>query len=365
MAALAALVACTGAVAAADGSRAPRIVGGVQTTTDEWPWQVALTRDGFFACGGSLIAADVVLTAAHCVSDPDGTPVPSQALRAVFGLTDLSHGDDPGAFAVAVRRSFVSPRFDVNALAAGFDFALLLLDAEVDRETIDLATGAEAKRFEPGDRAWTTGWGLIDGSPQTGSSVLHEVDVRLAECASDLGFSDSLFFCVAGSAGACHGDSGGPLMIRLPGGEFRQIGVTSFSDVHCENLSAWTNVARNPVRGALAEGLTALRNDAPPPAGPAPGADATPPETTITKAPKRTIRTRRERVRVTIRFTATEPGHFTCSLDGRRARRCSSPHTFRVRKGFHRFQVFATDASGNADPIPDTVGWRVKRVASR
>jgi hypothetical protein len=70
-------------------------------------------------------------------------------------------------------------------------------------------------------------------------------------------------------------------------------------------------------------------------------------------------------VRVTIAFKSTEAGHFTCSLDRAPGRRCSSPLTLRVRRGAHRFQVFATDESANADPIPDTVAWRVKPVRSR
>ena len=32
----------------------------------EWPWLVMIKRSGAFACGGSLIGADWVLTAAHC-----------------------------------------------------------------------------------------------------------------------------------------------------------------------------------------------------------------------------------------------------------------------------------------------------------
>lgn len=43
-----------------------RIVGGVQTGVNEWPWQAALMlRDSQF-CGGSLINDRYVLTAAHC-----------------------------------------------------------------------------------------------------------------------------------------------------------------------------------------------------------------------------------------------------------------------------------------------------------
>ena len=40
-----------------------RIVGGVQAFNGDWPWQVALFRLGGFACGGSLINSQWVITA--------------------------------------------------------------------------------------------------------------------------------------------------------------------------------------------------------------------------------------------------------------------------------------------------------------
>ena len=62
------------AVTPADAARSdtPDIVGGREAIPGAWPWQAALinhtssdTYTGQF-CGGSLIAANWVLTAAHC-----------------------------------------------------------------------------------------------------------------------------------------------------------------------------------------------------------------------------------------------------------------------------------------------------------
>lgn len=47
------------------------VVNGENASPHDWPWQIALYRSGRFGCGGSLIANNWVLTAAHCVSrDP-------------------------------------------------------------------------------------------------------------------------------------------------------------------------------------------------------------------------------------------------------------------------------------------------------
>ncbi|XP_030751742.1 trypsin-7-like [Sitophilus oryzae] len=45
-----------------------RIVGGVETLVNEYPWMVALQYNNRFYCGASLINSKYLLTAAHCVN---------------------------------------------------------------------------------------------------------------------------------------------------------------------------------------------------------------------------------------------------------------------------------------------------------
>ena len=50
-----------------------RIVGGVDATADQAPFQVALQYSGWFGwshlCGGSLVGTQSVVTAAHCTEE--------------------------------------------------------------------------------------------------------------------------------------------------------------------------------------------------------------------------------------------------------------------------------------------------------
>ncbi|EDL81021.1 rCG31213, isoform CRA_c [Rattus norvegicus] len=52
-----------------------RVVGGQEASPNSWPWQVSLqylsSGKWHHTCGGSLVANNWVLTAAHCIR---GTP---------------------------------------------------------------------------------------------------------------------------------------------------------------------------------------------------------------------------------------------------------------------------------------------------
>jgi hypothetical protein len=105
--------------------------------------------------------------------------------------------------------------------------------------------------------------------------------------------------------------------------------------------------------------------EAPPPDPVGPGAlpnpDTFAPETRITGAPKPKMQTRKRRAKVRIAFASEPAATFSCRLDGRSAVPCSSPFKAKVKKGRHTFAVGAVDASGNADPTPASVRWKVKR----
>jgi hypothetical protein len=92
--------------------------------------------------------------------------------------------------------------------------------------------------------------------------------------------------------------------------------------------------------------------------------DRTAPKTTITKAPKSKIKTKRKRTRIKFAFRSSEASTFSCTLDGK-TKPCSSPYTTRVRKGKHRFSVVATDIAGNVDRTPATDKFKVKRKQRR
>lgn len=55
------------------------IVGGSAATTGQFPYQVALLQSGSLFCGGVLLNANTVLTAAHCSVDTSASSVKVRA----------------------------------------------------------------------------------------------------------------------------------------------------------------------------------------------------------------------------------------------------------------------------------------------
>jgi hypothetical protein len=101
-----------------------------------------------------------------------------------------------------------------------------------------------------------------------------------------------------------------------------------------------------------------LAPDAPSPPPPDPP-DTNTPEATITKGPKNKTRKKK----ATFEFAGTDAravASFQCKLDGEAFAPCTSPHTVRVKKGKHTFQVQAIDQAGNiGQPATDT--WKRKK----
>jgi hypothetical protein len=85
------------------------------------------------------------------------------------------------------------------------------------------------------------------------------------------------------------------------------------------------------------------------------------PDTTVTKKPKKRSATRKAK----IKFTSTVAGStFTCAVDGKAARPCTSPYKKKVKIGKHIVVITATSPFGIVDPTPATVKFKVTEPRS-
>ncbi|MGH2989488.1 MAG: right-handed parallel beta-helix repeat-containing protein [Gaiellaceae bacterium] len=100
--------------------------------------------------------------------------------------------------------------------------------------------------------------------------------------------------------------------------------------------------------------------------------DTVPPETDVTKRPKKRVKTRKRNKNAKFKFESDEPGSsFECRLQSKKGKArtsgddfepCESPFRRKVKADRkHELEVRATDQAGNIDPTPATHRWKVKR----
>ncbi len=90
-----------------------------------------------------------------------------------------------------------------------------------------------------------------------------------------------------------------------------------------------------------------------------------PPNTVLGKHPRAKVTTKKAKVKVTFKFRSKTGTRFQCKLDKKRFAACSSPKSYRVSPGKHKFTVRAVGAGDAADPTPATFKFKVVKKKKR
>lgn len=249
-------------LAVAPAPRAGAIHRGEDADIRAYPFMVSLrladTPDSP-RCGGTLIAADVVLTAAHCVS-----AVPQGGLAAVVGV---DRPDWTDARVVGTVAHAVPETFDLSVDNRD-DIAVVRLATPQSTPTVELAAGEP----DVGDRVVTVGWGCTNAPPVCAVEATNLQASRQrvldehASCGEDVFWTRPLYhapttICTEGvrhRSTINRGDSGGPLLVPGPCDVgVRQVGVTSLgADSPTRLYAGFTSV---PVEADwLARAITSL-----------------------------------------------------------------------------------------------------------
>ncbi|MFF2847092.1 trypsin-like serine protease [Streptomyces sp. NPDC058001] len=207
----------------------PFIIGGAETAISSAPWMVQLgyydaAKDEGYFCGGTLVAADKVLTAAHCVAGLNW----SRNGAVLAGATNL---DDAASGTVAgVHRQWQHPKYSATTLRN--DVAVLTLDRAIDQRWLRLAASDDSALYKAGTSGTVYGWGLTSGADDaTLSAKLRKVTLPMvadSTCNTAMKgvlgadwFAEGSMVCAgtpasgadAGTKSTCSGDSGGPLVV--------------------------------------------------------------------------------------------------------------------------------------------------------
>ncbi|WP_292427877.1 serine protease [Mesorhizobium sp.] len=234
------------------------IRGGETAKAGDWPWQVRIlsnVTDGSGYCGGALVAASWVLTAAHCVKG-------KRTLAIGYGSSELAKLKKMAAVELIVH-----PDYTRNPTKN--DVALIRLTEPInDIETIGVADAkADALLNKTNAKVMVTGWGATfdnkldptilalynQANPENLREVLSPENVKIPnelrqveidiidhdKCKANYGLLENPNFAVsdtelcAGAPGtgrdSCYGDSGGPLFAAAPDGKgYVELGVVSW-----------------------------------------------------------------------------------------------------------------------------------------
>ena len=300
--AVAGLLLATSALSATDAPDASAVIGGAEATNPGWVVGILDTSASLpdfgprvrLTCAGALVAADIVLTAGHCIQSsdfPNPLRTPDQIVVAASGESRASEMTDGVVF--DVEAIVMHPFFDIDTL--GVDLAVIQLTEPVPG-AVTVGVESNASRPSPGSGLDFYGWGRLANAGDF-PDVLQYGRFENIDSTNCLSGSDTDDLCVGGAANGatpriCGGDSGGAFVQdakvqavasyapAVPGG-LANCGATGQLDgaqpvaQHAAWFSAVT--ATRPIRQAPGVRGTSRIATSPPPTTPPP---TTPPPTT-------------------------------------------------------------------------------------
>ena len=200
-------------------------------------------------CTGTILAKDIVVSAAHC------TVYNPQLMFVLFSdqvpkdLNTLFNSFPGNPLLRQVAGGMTSPQWpklnDQSATAGNWgDISLIKFNGGLPSGYVPAKLINSAQRVNSGDTVTLAGYGYTNGNPVKKATELRKVDVTI----KDANYTKTeLMINTANGKGSCHGDSGGPAYVTIGGAQYLT-GLTSRADQatdpkgQCIGLTVYTNV---------------------------------------------------------------------------------------------------------------------------
>lgn len=234
------------------GPISPKVIQGTPASED-YGFPVALvTPDRQHFCGGTLIDATTVITAAHCVEFATAAD-----LRVLHGTQTIDSG---GQLVELAQNPIIHPRYSLTNI--DYDVAVLKLGQSLEGPyAAVMGPNSNPQLTEPGSDGLVIGWGvsdpndvfqgsndLLEGSQTIGDQA--ECRQRIRDWSPYWRMTDRMMCGIHGevTGGPCYGDSGGPMIRReTEDGPWVQVGVVSWGFPGCvspERMAIYTRLSK-------------------------------------------------------------------------------------------------------------------------